>query len=85
MLSAVCFALLSEPQSPAVAKLNVVVVGGGEGGGDGVGVGDEGKSCFAYANDVIIIAVIRAIIVNKDTIINMILSSRSVMTFVMGS
>jgi hypothetical protein len=78
MLSAVCFALLSEPQSPAVAKLNVVVVGGG------VGVGDEGKSCFAYVNDVIVIAVIRAIIVNKDAIINMILSSRGVTIFVMG-
>ena len=77
MLSAVCLALLSEPQSPAVAKLNVVA-------GNGSGVGDEGKSCFAYVNDVIVIAVIRAIIVNKDAIINMILSSRGVTIFVMG-
>jgi hypothetical protein len=51
MLSAVCLALLSEPQSPAVAKLNVV---GGGGGG----------ACFAYVDDVIVIAVIKAIIVN---------------------
>ena len=79
MLSAVCLALLSEPQSPAVAKLNVVV-GNGVGDGDG----DEGKSCFAYVNDVIVIAVIRAIIVNKDAIINMILSFRGVTIFVMG-
>jgi hypothetical protein len=79
MLSAVCLALLSEPQSPAVAKLNVVVVGGGCGG-----AGDEGKACFAYVNDVIVIAVIRAIIVNEDTIINMILLSRGATIFVMG-
>jgi hypothetical protein len=76
MLSAVCLALLSEPQSPAVAKLNVVVGGGGG--------GDEGRAYFAYVDDVIVIAVIKAIIVNEDTIINMILSSRGVTIFVMG-
>jgi hypothetical protein len=79
MLSAVCLALLSEPQSPAVAKLNVVAGGGG--GGEG---GDKGRPCFAYVNDVIVIAVIKAIIVNKDTIISMILSSHGVTIFVMG-
>jgi hypothetical protein len=73
-LSAVCLALLSEPQSPAVAKLNVVAGGGG----------DKGRSCFAYVNDVIEIAVIKPIIVNKDTIISTILSSRDVTIFVMG-
>jgi hypothetical protein len=78
MLSAVCLALLSEPQSPAVAKLNVVAGGGGGGGGD------KGRSCFAYVNDVIVIAIIKPIIVNKDTIISMILSSRGVTIFVMG-
>lgn len=41
MLSEVCLALLSEPQSPAVAKLNVVA-GGGRGGGDEGR--DEGRS-----------------------------------------
>jgi hypothetical protein len=74
MLLAVCLALLSEPQSPAVAKLNVVAGGGG---------GDEGRSCFAYVNDVIVIAVIKAIIVNEDEIINMTLSSCGVTNFVM--
>jgi hypothetical protein len=75
MLSAVCLALLSEPQSPAVAKLNVVAGGGGGGG-------DERRSCFAYVNDVIVIAVIKALIVNKNAII--FLSSRGATIFVMG-
>src|SRR5918911_3362532 len=46
MLLAVCLALLSEPQSPAVAKLNVVA-GGGGGGGGGVTVGITVTLCTA--------------------------------------
>ena len=84
MLSAVCLALLSEPQSPAVAKLNVVAGVGRGGGGDEGRV--EGKSRFAYVSGVIVIVitVIKAIIVSKDAMINMILPSPGVTIFVMG-